>query len=433
MDPTDFSLVAILLPLLLASGTFSGAETALFGLSQSDLNLLRARHRVAARAVEALLATPTRLLVSILTANMTVNVIYFVIASILTLHAEGFIARTAISLGTLAAIILFGEVLAKLLANSRRVEFCVLFVPLLAAIVRTIAPVVAALDRFVVGPIIRLLRPRSAPALPMSPGELERLLAVSARQGALDPVEHRLLEGVLELGERRVRDVMVPRLEMPVVAHGATLEDAARLCRVTRSGSVPLVGDGVDSGIRGLVDLRRWILAAARRPEPPPDLAAFAAPALFLPDNARLDRALEAFRTSGLRAAICVDEHGAVVGYLERDTLLEGALASHAGGDDDQLPRIEHLEDGSFRVPGRFDAKLFAEIFGLTGEPDRVASRVSTVGGLAVAVLGRVPAEGESINLGRVRARVGPMHRHVPTCLLVRFNSLPAEHPPGGA
>jgi len=424
MDPTDLLFAIFLLPLLALSGVFSGSETALFGLSQPDLNELRQQHRVASRAVERLVANPARLLVTILTLNMSVNVLYFVIASVLTVHADNALTRTAISLGSLAAIILFGEVLAKIIANTRRVEFCVLFAPPLATAMGAIGPAMEALDRFIVAPVVRVLRPKVSSSSRLAPDDLERLLSVSARQGAISAIEQRLLESVLDLGERRVRDVMLPRLDMPSLAPDSTLETAARLASQTRRGILPLAVGGLDGDIRGLIDVPAWVIASSVTGEREPRVdSAPVVKSLFMPDHARLDRALETFRRAAADTAICVDEHGAVVGLLERDALLELALLSAPNPPENDAPGIEPLDDGRFRAPGRFDAKLFAEAFGLTGEAERVAQRVSTVGGLAIALLGRVPSPGEEFALGRVRARVEDVRRNVPTSLQIWFES----------
>ena len=178
MSATDVTLLLVLPGLLLASAFFSGSETALFGLSEHERAALASRSPLSGRAASALLHQPRMLLITILLGNMVVNVLFFVIASVLTLRADDVILKTVFSVAPLLAVILFGEVTPKLVATGRRVSWCAVFAPPLLALHRIIAPIRLALNALVVEPAARLAGAQEPVAL--SADDLGELLEISA-------------------------------------------------------------------------------------------------------------------------------------------------------------------------------------------------------------------------------------------------------------
>ena len=166
-ESVDIAMLLMLaaLPVLLAlSGFFSGSETALFGLTETERMGLRRGESLAGRAADALLADHRMLLITVLVGNMTVNVLYFVITSVLLMKIEVGVAGGVVLAATfLVLIILLGEVAPKLLANSRRARFAVLVAPPLLTVHRLIGPLRILLNRLVVAPLSRLTAPAHAP------------------------------------------------------------------------------------------------------------------------------------------------------------------------------------------------------------------------------------------------------------------------------
>ena len=147
----DIWLFATLPVLLVLSGFFSGSETALFGLSETQRMQIRQRTGLAARAVESLLAHQRMLLITILISNMTVNVLYFVISSILLMKSEaGAIGEVLLAIASLMLIVLLGEVMPKLIANSRGTTIALLVAPPLIALHQLIGPLRIVLDKVIV-------------------------------------------------------------------------------------------------------------------------------------------------------------------------------------------------------------------------------------------------------------------------------------------
>ncbi len=408
--PATLPLILALPVLLLFSAIASGSETALFSLTHRERAHLRATHPTAASAVEALLRDRRRLLLFVLLLNMIANVTYFVVAAVLTTHTDSPIHAAAISAGTVLAIVLFGEIIAKIIAGAGRVRFCILLAPPLATIGAVLRPVVAGLDRFVLSPMIRLSRPHEPTHTSVEPGELERLIESGGRAGVLTDSESRLLGEVVELGRIRVREAMQPRdriVWLPVSATPRTIIDTA-------SGNtrtiILLVEDTLDSPAVGFLHVKRYLAAHHDRTptRPAPDPRDFVEPPLYIPEHTRLDTALVRLRGQG--RALCVDERGVIVGLLETSDIIDELLSGLSDERSAEKHSIHLVALGQWSVPARLSARDWADYFGVD-EADIAPSlaKASTIGGVLIDRLGRMPSVGDCIDIGPARLCVESM------------------------
>lgn len=404
MAAADLPLLVALVPLAIASGLVSGSETALFGLTQADRLRLRRAHPEVGRRLARLLARPRRLLVTLLLLNMIVNVTYFVLTSVLAWRAQSGVAALAVSVLGVLGLILVGELLAKLIAHAHRGRFALLVTDVLTAVTRLVGPVAGALEQLAVVPVTRLARPDpTSRAAHLSAEELAALIELGAQRGVIETDEQQLLRGIVELGELRVREVMTPRVDLRWVRLDAP-RDAVRTMLAADPHRPVLVCDRTpDERVLGLVDARRWLSAAERAA-----LEQFVVAAEFVPETARLDQLLERFRSIGRDWAVVVDEHGGLAGLVGFEDVVGRLLEVAPRGASDDNGQVEAIGPGQWLVPGRLNIRDWAEPLGLpaTARPARVA----TLAGLMLALLGRVPKEQDSIQVGNVRLTVATMH-----------------------
>lgn len=404
----------ILLPaLLVASGVFSGSETALFRLGRRDLEAIGAASPRAERRLRSLLADPGALLVTVLLLNMTVNVVYFVIVSVLSITSDSTLLQVGISVGSLLALILLGEVLAKLLAGAQRVRFATIISGPLLVAHRTLTPIRIVVKGLVVTPLARLIRPAdpsetSAATLE----ELTALIGLGARSGALSEQERLLLQDVVELGSRRIREVMIPRVDMHWIERSATHDELVDLVRRTRATRFPLCEGSLDGRVLGLADLKPYFAQherAARAGRRPPPLERFVAPVLFLPENARLDRALATLRERAANTALCVDEHGAITGRLEIERLVETLSLPWSLAERPLVERIRLIALGRWLVPAGVSVRDFQSLFASGASADDAPVGSDTLGGVVGERLGRLPRVGDEVAFRGHRLRVEAM------------------------
>ena len=417
MTALDVAFVAAMPLLLVCSALFSGAETALFSLTHAE----RAHLARTNPAVTALLRDPASLLVTVLLLNMTVNVLYFVIASVLAARAPNTTLAVAIPVVSLVVIILFGEILAKLLAGAHRVGVASAVAPALGAVRAAIGPAAIGLVRFVITPLTRLASPQP-PARGAGPEELDALLHQAARSGAISSDERQLLGEVIELGECRVREVMTPRVRMNWAEADASPDDLAALARESGLSRFPVRGPGGSAEILGFVDARRVLAAAAAYGSADP--RRFLEPVTYVPETATLDRLLEHFRHEGVHTALVADEHGTLAGLVEIEDAV-GRLVPTRSERPANEEDVQMVSLGRWLVPGRLPVREWAHALGPEGAA--AGRRVTTVGGLVLARLGRVPVVGDEVRVGGVVLRVERMHgRSVET---VRLSLVPEDQP----
>ena len=196
---TSFLFMIVLLPLLLvASGFFSGGETALFRLSRHQQLQLSRSPGIAAAAIARLLHDRNAFLVTVLLGNMFINVLYFVISSVLVLGLEerNLLNATAsgiLNIGALLLLILFGEVLPKLIAARYSLVWSKFSAVPLLTVYRVLSPLRVLLRGFVLDPLGRLVAPLHEQAQ-LSPKELESLLELSQHSGVIDDQEEKMLQ-----------------------------------------------------------------------------------------------------------------------------------------------------------------------------------------------------------------------------------------------
>ena len=326
----DIPMLAALPVLLGLSGFFSGSETALFALTESERITLRRGGGLAGRAVEALLADQRMLLITVLVGNMTVNTVYFVVTSVLLMNSDVAVpGAVLLAVGFLLLVILLGEVTPKLIANTHRSGFAGFAAPPMLALHRAITPLRVVIDRLVVGPLSRLSSPSKRPPR-LDEKELAALLEVSGSGGVIDAEEQRILQEVIRLGRLKVRDVMTPRVRIAAVPLDASYRQVRDLAEETRLTKFPVYKENLDHSV-GLLPVRSFLLADQSSPSGRVALQRILAPVHYVPETARLDQLLDRFRLTHTQLAIVVDEYGGTAGLVAAEDVVEELVGDIAG------------------------------------------------------------------------------------------------------
>lgn len=403
MDPITLLLLITLPTLLLGSALFSGSETALFSLSAHQRSLLATSTRSGALAASTLLVETRALLVTLLVGNMVINVLYFTLSTVLInrlLDAEmiGATGTAVLALGTLFGVIVFGEVLPKQIAAQQAFAWSGLVgVPLLA-VHRTIAPVRIAAERLVIAPLARLIAPSTTPP-ELSSRELEIMLSMSRDRGIIDQDEQQLLRHVLELGQIKVRDVMVPRVDIRGYDVEDPIEELVALARETRLRHLPVCAGSLDQ-VLGVVLTRRLLVSP---PTNQKQLEAMIKPVYFVPEIAAADHLLATLREQGITFAIVVDEYGGTAGLVTLEDVVEHFIGDIPGAyERDGQPIVEQLREGVFRVGADLAVHDWVEWFGRNPAMSKAASNASTLGGVVLGLLGKAPDQGDRVTLGNM-------------------------------
>ena len=231
--------------------------------------------------------------------------------------------------------------------------------------------------------------------------DVAEFLAGFLERNIIDADEFAMLQGVLQVAETQVRDIMVPRSHMVVVAKDQTAEEVLNVITTSNHSRFPVIGDDKDE-IVGIV-LAKDLLKHFVADNVPFDLQKFLRPAAFIPESKRLNTLLTEFREARNHMAIVVDEYGGVSGLATIEDVLEQIV----GEIDDELDPQEALsiqpqDGGKFAVAALTRIDEFNEFF----STELSDAAYDTVGGLVMHELGRLPRRGEQLDFAGLRFKV---------------------------
>jgi magnesium and cobalt transporter len=236
------------------------------------------------------------------------------------------------------------------------------------------------------------------------PEDRQQLLALlhsAHERNLLDADALTMIEGVLQVSEMRVRDIMIPRPQMDVIDINQTPDEFIPDIIATAHSRFPVVDKSRDDIIGVLLakDLLRYYAG-----EEEFKVHDMLRPAVFVPESKPLNVLLREFRASRNHMAIVVDEYGGVSGLITIEDVLEqivGDIEDEYDFDESE-DNILRMENGAWRVKAQTEIEDFNEAFG-TSYPD---DEYDTLGGLLIARFGRLPKRGENLNIEGLRFQV---------------------------
>jgi CBS domain containing-hemolysin-like protein len=227
-----------------------------------------------------------------------------------------------------------------------------------------------------------------------TPQELASLVRRSAEAGTLGVGTARLVTRSLIFGEQTAADVMSPRARATSIERTATAEDVLRLARSTGHSRFPVTGEDWDD-IDGLVHVKRAIAVPHERRADVP-VSALMVPPLLVPETIRLDPLLLVLREHGLQLAVVVDEYGGTAGVVTLEDVVEEIVGEVSDEHDPSRTTGREFTDGSWTVPGLWRPD---EVRDRLGAPVPEGPAYETTGGFVMAVLGRIPAVGDTVSV----------------------------------
>lgn len=369
-------IISIMAGLLVSSATISGSETACFNLSQEELLKLEQDNDRLGNLVVRLMKQADKLLLVILICNNAINIAYFALASLLASKIGG-TAATLVPLIALGGLILFGEIVPKVVASERS-----------AVLARLIAPLLWMLT-IVMTPIVRLCEPLldkdgSINSFPTVTADEVKLVIENSRDSGVVPnhVHDRMVE-VIDLAHTPVRMAMTHRLDLPSVERTASFDEAVNTLR-EKPGPYLLVIDEEENGVGLLTaqDLLRPGKISKRMRKP-----------VYVPSVTNLAQALELFQKSDMSAGIVIDEYGTTAGILTLAHLSFELLGDGASEDIPDADQLEQLDDNRWRLSGRMSIEPWAPLL----DDEDITAGVSTIAGFLSKVTGTVPQQGDQL------------------------------------
>ncbi|NOZ39530.1 MAG: DUF21 domain-containing protein [Planctomycetes bacterium] len=380
-------LIAAMLLLAVGSAFFSCSEAALFSLQLDDRRALK-KGAMAGQAAIRLLDLPDRLLTAILFWNLIINVVYFALASVISLQLEKQGQRTEaglVALLALLAIILLSEMIPKTVGVLMPRTLAQLLSLPLAVAVRFLDPI-APLFTTINQAVRRVFFPnfQSEPYLALR--DLEQAITVSTADEELAALERLALQNIVLLSDQRADELMRPRKQYQTFSPPVNLEDLGG--RPTRSGYV-LVTEADSDEITGAIALN-YLPTVPRH-----HLEKFARPVIYLPWCATAAAVFDELQSQQQEVAAIVNELGETIGIVTLEDLLQNVFADQGSRSERLLETspIEQLEENLWQVTGMATLRRLSREFNIT----LPTMKSTTVAGVVQELLHRLPVAGDEI------------------------------------
>jgi putative hemolysin len=429
MDLTELLIIVIL---ILLNAVFVAAEIALVTVRRTRIEQLVDEGSGAAARVKRLIAQPGRFLAVI---QLGITFIGFLAAAFagvsLTVELDRFLQgfaplqpySGAIALLIVTALlsfmtIIFGELVPKSLALAHPERYSLLLAGPVDLVGRLLNPIVWVLTRVTNG-VNRLLGVKDVVQNQMSTEELKLLVERGGEQGILEAEEEQMINAVIELGSRRVHEVMVPRIAMAAMPASDTFDEAIETIVEHGHSRIPVYEESVDE-IIGILYAKDLLPFLRESPGPRPDIRELLRTPVYIPESMTVDDLLHEFQRRKVHLAIVLDEYGGTAGLVTIEDLLEEIVGEIQDEYDVEEPMVVRLSEDEARVDGRANVDDLAEIFDTTlGLEDE--DEYDTVGGLIYHRVGGVPSPGDRIDVNGLTLTVETTDgRRVGKVLVVR-------------
>ena len=386
----------VLFVLLVLSGFFSSAETALFSISKAKAIHLAKHKGSTNKLIKKMKADPHRLLSTILIGNNLVNVGASAIATAITIdlfesHAVG------IATGVMTFLILiFGEIFPKSIATRNNILIARLAIFPLYWLSVLFTPLIVFLN------FIPKLTGKIHKKPNVTEEELMTFVEVVEEEGGIEEEEKELIENIFEFDDTNASEIMAPRADMFVI----DVNEELKLEEIVKSGftRIPVIEEDIDHVV-GILNIKDLLMHQATSAEAV-DVRKIMREPYFVPENKKLDNLLQQFKKRKQHMAIVVDEHGGVSGLITLEDALEEIVGEIVDETDRIEPHIVKLKKDEWRVLGKSEIDEVNETIEM-GIPD--SREYDTFSGYVLDQIGRIPQEKEEIPLGNFLITVKEM------------------------
>lgn len=392
MSGNETLYLALLLLCLVLSAFFSSSETAFFSLQRVRLEHLVSTRVKGARRVLRMIERPERFLSVVLLGNNLVNT---AAAALATAMALNYWPEHGVLISTVAVtvvLLIFCEATPKTIGARHPERLATTFVRPLELVSWLFTPFVFVLSLIASG-FTRLVGGTPVSRSIISDEEIRTMISVGHKEGTVEEHEAKLLHNVFEFGDRPVREVMIPRLEVVSIKQGSTIAEFLKLYTEFPLSRFPVFQDNMDNVV-GILAIKDVLMAQARGSiDSDSTIDNLVRPAYFAPETKHINDLFIEMRDKNYRMSVVVDEFGGTAGIVS----LSGLVEEIVGPVGDELATIEKefeaINEYTFQIDGSMRIEEANEEMAL-GLPE---GEYETVAGFILDLLGYIPRVHEQL------------------------------------
>ena len=391
---------ALLLILLVLSAFFSGSEAAIFSLSKLEKKRLSSRHPKSWKIISSLLEKPRRTLITILIGNMMVNTMAIALVTSITVERFGSSGVGWTIAFFTFVLVITSELTPKVFAVRHNEWFAFVCSIPLDLTARILFPIRRLVRWIADGALSFLVHERQSNADLVSESELKALARIGEEEGALRPEEGEMIQNLINLGDRMVREIMTPRTDMVAFDIEEGHEKLVALIKQVHFSHFPVYEKTLDH-LLGVISTQEFMLDSQHH------LRELILAPYYVPETKPIDELLQDFQKRGSHVAICVDEYGGTAGLVTLEDILEEIFGEFYDEYAKADPLVKTIGDDLFLVHGKISLHQLNESLGIS-----LTSETSeTLSGWLLEQLGRIPKQHESLSREGLEFRIREVFR----------------------
>ncbi len=254
--------------------------------------------------------------------------------------------------------------------------------------------------------VLRIMRVKKTVEPPVTEEEIKIMFEEGARAGVFEKAELSMIEGVLEIGDRRVDSLMTHRTDLIALdLEDPTDENLRKMIESGRSNFPAYEGDL--NNIVGMISVKKVLEKFVESGTV--NLKSLVTKPLFVPESASVLKLLESFKETGVHIALITDEYGSIQGVITLHDILEAIVGEVRSFGEPVEAQISVREDGSWLIDGDTPVEKLKDVLSVDSFPGEELGYYRTTAGLIIFILQRIPVTGDHIVLGRLRYEVVDM------------------------
>ncbi len=404
MSVIHIFFIIFLLFLVVFSGFFSGSETALTGASKTHLHQLGKGGHKKAKLVQALQSKLSNSISTILITNQMTNHVITTISTWLAIDMFGESKIPAVALFVGMLVIVYAEILPKMLAINYSLKFSLLAAPVINIVIIILRPLAVSLE-YISRISLRLfgVKISNESNNTVTDEELRGAIDMHAQSGQEEAQERLMLKSILDLDEVTVEQVMTYRKNLMTLNSELPIKKIINEMLHCPYSRVPL-WKGDPENIVGVLYVKSLFRAIESKTDAELekiDILSLAGTPWFVPENTSLLDQLHAFRIKRLHFALVVDEYGSLMGSVTLEDIIEEIVGEIVDEYDVNTSGIKKQQDGSVIIDGSTPVRDLNREFDWD-----LPEEASTIAGLLIQEVRRIPEAGQSFSIFNLNIEV---------------------------
>lgn len=380
--------------LLFLSAIVSGAEVALFSLSQKDIDDTLQENLSKGKIISDLLDRPKKLLATLLVANNFLNIgvviLFSFIGRNIFSNVDSLVFKFILEVILVTfLILLFAEVLPKVYASRNNVKFAKRFAYFISVLDKLLSPVSLPMRRVTLYLHTKLGKQKNN----FSINQLSQALELTDSEGT-STEEQKILEGIVSFGNTDTKQVMSPRIDIFALEISESFK--AIYPKIIEKGfsRIPVYRDNIDQ-IEGVLFVKDLLPHIDKDDF---DWASLIREAFFVPENKKLDNLLKDFQGLKSHLAIVVDEYGGTSGLVSLEDVIEEIVGDISDEFDDENLNFSQIDDKTFLFEGKINLKDFYRITDVDEDVFEAGKgEAETLAGFILEILGNFPKKDQKV------------------------------------